>query len=215
MSDILNNIRCADKKISIHRQIADTIGIMLLGVVLGIFSKYLDCTASNDLPVVMEYLDIRNFLGRFAVWIWIAVCISVYSISPKRAGINVFLFFGGMVASYYLYSTFVAGFFPKTYAMIWFGFTVVSPVLAFICWYAGGESKVSLILSTGITAVLFNMTFVYGWGYFDIRSPLELVVFVCGLVAVKRKTMKETIIMIAAGVILAFILNTIVPFHFG
>lgn len=215
MSDILNNIRCADKKISIHRQIADTIGIMLLGVVLGIFSKYLDCTASNDLPVVMEYLDIRNFLGRFAVWILIALCISVYSISPKRAGINVFLFFGGMVASYYLYSTFVAGFFPKTYAMIWFGFTVVSPVLAFICWYAGGESKVSLILSTGITAVLFNMTFVYGWGYFDIRSPLELVVFVCGLVAVKRKTMKETIIMIAAGVILAFILNTIVPFHFG
>lgn len=215
MSDILNNIRCADKKISIHRQIANTIGIMLLGIVLGIFSKYLDCTASNDLPVVMEYLDIRNFLGRFAVWIWIAVCISVYSISPKRAGINVFLFFGGMVASYYLYSTFVAGFFPKTYAMIWFGFTVVSPVLAFICWYAGGESKVSLILSTGITAVLFNMTFVYGWGYFDIRSPLELVVFVCGLVVVKRKTMKETIIMIAAGVILAFILNTIVPFHFG
>lgn len=188
---------------------------MLLGIVLGIFSKYLDCTASNDLPVVMEYLDIRNFLGRFAVWIWIAVCISVYSISPKRAGINVFLFFGGMVASYYLYSTFVAGFFPKTYAMIWFGFTVVSPVLAFICWYAGGESKVSLILSTGITAVLFNMTFVYGWGYFDIRSPLDLVVFVCGLVVVKRKTMKETIIMIAAGVILAFILNTIVPFHFG
>ena len=188
---------------------------MLTGVALGVISKCLDCTAANDLPFIINYLDIRNFLGRFPIWIFLALCISVYSASPIRAGINVFLFFVGMVTSYYLYSKYVAGFFPESYAMIWIGFTVLSPFLAVICWYAKGKSKVSLILSTGITAILFNMTFFYGWLYFHFRSWLELLVFVCGLVVVKRKTFKETAIMIAIGVVLALVLNNIVPFHFG
>lgn len=188
---------------------------MLTGVALGVISKCLDCTATNDLPFIINYLDIRNFLGRFPIWIFLALCISVYSASPVRAGINVFLFFVGMVTSYYLYSKYVAGFFPESYAMIWIGFTVLSPFLAFICWYAKGKSKVSLILSTGIIAILFNMTFFYGWLYFHFRSWLELSVFVCGLVVVKRKTFKETAIMIAIGVVLALVLNNIVPFHFG
>ena len=34
-------------------------------------------------------LDIGNFLGRFAIWILIALCISIYSISAIRASINV------------------------------------------------------------------------------------------------------------------------------
>lgn len=215
MSSFLNSIRCIDKKISVNRQMADTVAIMLLGVVLGVISKYLDCTASNELPFIIEYLDVTNFLGRFAIWILIAVGISVYSVSPVRAGINVFVFFVGMIASYYLYSTVVAGFFPKSYAMIWIGFTIISPILAFICWYAKGKSKVSLILSAGIIAILFNMTFLYGWIYFDIRSLLELLVFVCGLVVMKRSTIKENIIMIVIGVALAFALNIVVPFHFG
>ncbi len=58
-------------------------------------------------------LDIGNFLGRFAIWILIALCISIYSNSAIRASINVFVFFVGMVASYYLYSNCIAGFFPK------------------------------------------------------------------------------------------------------
>ena len=44
------------------------------------------------------------------------------------------VFFVGMVTSYYLYSKFVAGFFSRSYAMIWVTFTVISPILAFICW---------------------------------------------------------------------------------
>ena len=215
MPNLLNSIRCTDKKLSVTRQVIDTAGIMLLGIALGIISKYLDCTASNELSFIIEYLDVRNFLGRFAVWILLAVCISIYSVSSIRAGINVFLFLAGMITSYYLYSTFVAGFFPKSYAMIWIGFTVISPFLAFICWYTKGNSKVSLVLSAGIIAVLFNMTFAYGWIYFDIYSWLELLVFVCGLTVLKRRTMKETIIMAVIGVLLGFVLHRIVPFRFG
>ncbi|MDE6747759.1 MAG: hypothetical protein K2K21_01655, partial [Lachnospiraceae bacterium] len=148
-------------------------------------------------------------------WVLIAVCISIYSNSSIRAAINVFVFFVGMVTSYYLYSKFVAGFFPRSYAMIWYGFTAISPMLAFICWYAKGKSKLSFALSSMIIAVLFNMTFFYSMTYFGMRSILELIAFICGLVALKRNTIKNTIIMTAIGVILAFILNLLVPFHFG
>lgn len=216
MKLFLNNIRCKENSLSAGRQFADTIVILLLGIALGTFAKFLDTTASNDLPFIFEYLDIRNFLGRFAIWVLIALCISVYSNSSIRASINVFVFFIGMVTSYYMYSKFVAGFLPRSYAMIWYGFTIVSPLLAFICWYAKGKSKFSFLLSAMIIAVLFKMTF----SYYDItdvrmRSILELIVFICGLAVLRRDTVKGTIIMTAAGVITAFILNPLIWFHFG
>ncbi|MDO5396991.1 MAG: hypothetical protein Q4G33_03595 [bacterium] len=215
MFDFLNRIRCVENKISVKRQILNTAGVMLFGIALGIISKYLDCPPSNGLPFVIELLDFTNFFGRFAVWVFLAVCISVYSVSPGRAAVNVFLFFVGMLASYYTYSTFIAGFFPLSYAMVWGGFTVISPLLAFICWYAKGSGKISLVISAGIIAMLFNMTFVYGWIYFDIRSVLELAIFVCGVIVLRRESVRRTVIMTAVGIVIAIGINMIVPFRFG
>lgn len=215
MRTFLNNIRYKEKSISYSKQIRNTIAILFLGIVLGIFSKFLDNTASNDLPFIVELLDITNFLGRFAIWGLIGLCISIYSNSSIRASINVFVFFAGMVTSYYLYSKFVARFFPRSYAMIWVGFTAISPLVAFVCWYAKGKSKSAFGLSAMILAILFNMTFVYGSSYFEMRSILELLVFICGFVVVKRQTLKESIIMLAIGIVLAFVLNLLIPFHFG
>ncbi len=213
--NLLNRIRCADRQIPMSKKIFHTIAVLLLGIVLGVVSKFLDTTSSNELPFIIERLDVRNFLGRFAIWILIAVCISIYSNSSIRAAVNVFAFFVGMVTSYYLYSTFIAGFFPRSYAMIWFGLTAISPLLAFVCWYAKGKSKISLAISSLIIAVLFNMTFAYGWIYFDIYSILELIVFICGLIILRRSTIKETIVTTAIGVIAAMILNMILPFYWG
>lgn len=215
MNKFFNNIRSAGKNISVRRKIINTILILCFGIVLGTFSKFLDNTASNDLPFIFEYLDIRNFLGRFAIWILIALYIAIYSRSSIRAALNVLIFFVGMVSSYYIYSNLVAGFFPNSYAMIWFGFTAISPLLAFICWYAKGKRKISFILSSIIIAILFNFTFIYGWSYFDIYSILEVIVFTCGLVALKRDNIKETVYMIISAVIIAIILNLLVPVHFG
>ena len=215
MKSFLNTILCEEESIPVSRQVIDTIAILFLGIALGTFSKFLDNTAGNDLPYLFEYLDIRNFLGRFAMWVLIATCISIYSNSSIRASINVFVFFAGMVTSYYLYSKFVAGFFPKSYAMIWVGFTAISPMLAFICWYAKGKSRLSFTLSTMIIAVLFQMTFVYGWSYCEMRSILDLIVFVIGCVVLKRNTIKDSMIMLVIGVALAFVLDWLIPFHFG
>ena len=143
----LNNIRRVNKQIPLSKKVFSSITILLLGIVLGIVSKFLDTAPSNELPFIIESLDFGNFFGRLAIWILIAVCISIYSNSPIRAAINVFVFFVGMVTSYYLYSKFIAGFFPRSYAMIWFGITAISPLPAFGCWYAKGKSKISLVLS--------------------------------------------------------------------
>ena len=120
MINFLNDIRNAENPISNNRKLINTIAILFLGIALGTFSKYLDFR-QTELPGVLMaingVLDIGNFLGRFAIWILIALCISIYSNSAIRASINVFVFFVGMVASYYLYSNYGPDF-SRSYTVI-------------------------------------------------------------------------------------------------
>ena len=218
MIKILNDIKNAENSISNNRKLINTMAILFLGIALGFFSKYLDFRQAELPGVLMAIngvLDISNFLGRFAIWVLIALCISIYSNSAIRASINVFVFFVGMVATYYLYSNYIAGFFPRSYAMIWVGFTAVSPLLAFVCWYAKGKSKLAFILSALILAVLFNMCFVYGVGYFSARSVLEVIVFIIGFIVLRRDTLKSSAIMGTISIVFAFLLNIVIPFQFG
>ena len=218
MNKFLNDIRGTENPIPVKNKIINTTIILFLGIALGTFSKYLDFRQAELPGMIMAIdgaLDIHNFLGRFAIWVLIALCISIYSNSAIRASINVFVFFVGMVASYYLYSNYIAGFFPRSYALIWFGFTVVSPLLAFVCWYARGKSKQALILSAMILAVLFNMCFVYGVGYFSAWSVLEVIVFIIGFIVLRRDTLRSSALMGTISIVLAFLLNIVIPFHFG
>lgn len=202
------------KSNSIKRQVIVTIGILFLGICMGVFSKFLDYRQA-ELPTLLQAidnaLDFHNFLGGFAPWIIIAVCISVYSHTPIRAAINVFSFFTGFVASYYVYSNFVAGFFPRSYAFIWIAFTIISPFLAFLSWYAKGTGHIALILSSGILGVLLNTAFSYGMFYIDIRSGLNLMMLLLG-VFVLRKSLKETAGMIGVSIVLAIIIKMVIPF---
>ena len=214
MNKFLNDIRGTENPIPVKNKIINTTIILFLGIALGTFSKYLDFRQAELPGMIMAIdgaLDIHNFLGRFAIWVLIALCISIYSNSAIRASINVFVFFVGMVASYYLYSNYIAGFFPRSYALIWFGFTVVSPLLAFVCWYARGKSKQALILSAMILAVLFNMCFVYGFGYFSAWSVLEVIVFIIGFIVLKRDRLRSSAIMGTISIVLAFLLNIVIP----
>lgn len=213
--EFLDKIRTPEKTNSIKTRIFAATVIFVLGICLGTFSKFLDYRQA-ELPALIQAidqaLDFHNFLGGFAPWIIIAICISVYSHTAVRAAVNVFLFFIGMVASYYIYGNFVAGFFPKNYAMIWIGFTIISPILAFMCWYAKGKGVIAFILSAGIISVLMNTAFAYGIFYISIRSWLNVAMLILGIVILNR-TLKETIMMIGVGAILAILLETIIPFH--
>ena len=199
---------------SVRTQLILCLGALILGILLGVFQKYLDISQA-ELPPILGTLDrlfdLGNFFGEFLPWIVAAVCLSVYSASPIRAGVNVFSFFTGMVSSYYLYSYYVGGFFPRSYALLWVAFTVLSPLLAFLCWYARGKGWLALLISAGILAVLINMTFSYGLWYFHVRSFLHFIMLLAGTLVLHKGT-KETLLQIGLSIPLAILLNLLIPY---
>lgn len=213
--EFLNAIRLPIKQRSKGRQILVTVLTLLLGVCLGIFSKHLDFKQTalpSFLRGIDQALELHTFLDGFAPWILIAVCIAIYNKTPLRAAINVFVFFVGMVAGYYWYGQYYAGFFPRNYAVIWAWFTVASPFLAAFCWYAKGNGWVSCLLSAGIVGVLFNTAFVYGITYFNVVSWLNVSVLGITLFVLRRNK-REMFPVIGFGVIFAIGMTVLFPFR--
>lgn len=212
---ILENIRSIKQPRSPKKELLTTISFLILGCGMGLFSKYLDYRQGSLpalLQIIDEAVDLHNYLGEFAPWVFIAVCISVYSNTPVRAAYNVFLFFAGMVHCYYIYCNYVAGFFPRSYAIIWIGFTVLSPLLALFCWYAKGQGMISVLLSAGIIGTFINFAFYLGFFYIVIRSWISIILL-ASIIVILRKTPKETAVMIGLGVVV-FITITLLPFGF-
>ena len=112
MLKILNKTRKVSGKMSVPKQIMTTFFALLFGGGMGIVAKFLDL---NRLPNFLDWLDLSNFLGRTAPWIFIAVCLAVFSKSPLKAGINVFAFFVGMLIGDYVWTSVFAGFYPVPY----------------------------------------------------------------------------------------------------
>lgn len=203
MKDFLNDIR-RPINISLSRKLLYSALIFISGVILGVISKLLDETASNLLPYFLESLDLRNFFSRIGVWIFLAVLISVYSKSPVRSAINVFLFFVGMLGSYYLYTVMIAGFFPKTYMMFWIVMAMISPFMAFLCWYAKGKGIIAISISSIIFMFISRQTFAFGAWYFDILNTLELLLWVA-TIFVLYQSPKQIIKVATIGLLLYFI----------
>lgn len=118
-----------------------------------------------------------------------------------------------MVTSYYLYSNYVAGFFPKSYAMIWVGFTLISPILAFFCWYAKGDGWFAILISAGILGFMINSTLSYGMWYINIRSFLHLIMLFLGII-ILHKSIKETVYIIALAIPITVLLDILIPFYY-
>jgi hypothetical protein len=213
MREMLNKIR-EPEGISSSKKIGYTTLFCILGMVMGIISKILDTSAINELPYVLQVLDLGNFLSRLGVWLFFGVMISVYSKSPMRAALNVLMFFAGMVGSYYYYTVAVAGFFPKSYMMIWVALTILSPVLAFVCWYAKGKGLVPIILSSAIFMFMTSQTFVFGFWYFDLTHPLELLIWIATILVLYQSPGQiAKVVMI--GMVLFIIVGSQVPLYYG
>lgn len=213
MLQFFNNIRTPSKKTSLPKQISNTLLILLLGLSLGLFSKILDCIPSNDLPYLLQVIDLTNFLGRMAIYILLAVAISIYSNTPVRAGIHVFIFFSGMLISYYTYTKYVAGFFPKSYIMIWVAFTLASPFLAYVCWFSKGKGIISLLLSSTIVGILFTQAFFLGLYDFYIIHSQEVIVWIISIILL-YKSPKQLLQMLGFSLIIAFLWRILSPFSF-
>lgn len=212
MKEKLNKIRIPNKNIKTKNKILSTFLIFLFGVILGIFSKWLDNLSINDSvwwQNIFGILDLSNIFSMFGIWIFIAVTISVFSKTPLRASINVLLFFIGMTVSYHLYTILFSGFNPMKYMLIWYSITLISPLLAYICWYSKSTSKISMLISSLILCVMFLSSFNIGMWYFDFKSIIDSLIFI-GTIAVLYVNQKNTIYSLLISIVLAFIISSIV-----
>lgn len=211
MIEILNKIRTPDRNMEMRNKFINSFFIFLLGIILGIFSKWLD-NMSIDNTIwwqnIFGMLDLRNRFSEFGIWLFIALTISLFSKTPLRASLNVFLFFIGMTTCYHLYTIYFSGFNPMRYMMIWYGITFISPIIAYICWYAKSTSKISTVISSLILYVMLSSSFGIGRWFIDLKNVIDTIIFV-GTIIVLYVKPKSTIISVVAALFLSFIVGDI------
>lgn len=213
MIKILERTRTAEKDIPLSKHIIRTLELILLGFALGVLQKWMDEMPDNVLPVILQTLDIRNYFGRFAVWILLVTVISVYSRSPLKAAVNTFTFFISMLAGYYIYCNFVLGFLPRAYMMMWIGISFITPFMAYICWYAKGKGPVAIVSSGVIIGVLFAQAFSIIQGFY-VYSVMDVITWLISIVILFRKP-KETAMEIGISFVTACLCQLFVPNWLG
>lgn len=125
-----------------------SVSVLLLGMTAGVLAKWLDFTS--------ELLG--NMLSALPIWVLLGTVIAVLSSSPRRAAVNVFLFFAGMVAAYYVTAHFMDGVWSMTFAVGWAVLACLSPIAGYFTWYAGGRGWLPTALSAGILIVTVAAT---------------------------------------------------------
>ena len=209
MISFLEKVRTSNNNLTTFNKIKNSIIVFVFGIVLGVFSKWLDNLSLNDSiwwQHILGIIDLGNVLSSLGVWILIAVCISIYSNSPLRASINVFIFFLGMCVSYHIYTIAFVGFNPRNYMLIWYGITLISPFMEFVCWYAKGNGIIAFIVKVAIITVMILCSFAIGMWYFDFTSIINTIFFITTLV-VLYDTPKELMYSLICSIVMAYLIR--------
>ncbi len=203
----LDKIRKPEKK-SRNRTVRASILILILGIALGMISKWLDDLGLDSAvwwQRAIEKMRLPQILSQLPVWVFIALVISLYSSSALRAAVNAFLLFAGSCAAYHIWSIVFSGFDPGSYMMIWYVLTILSPFMAAVCWYAKGKGTVPVIIDSLIIAVMFNLCFAVGWIYVGLNGIFEALLFTA-VIAVLYRDAAQTALSLVAGTVIGFLI---------
>lgn len=162
MYEKLNNIKDKQTR-SWKYQLFLLITYFITGLVIGYVSKYSD---ESTIPLWVVVSDITSGLG---IWIVIGTMIAIYSHRPRWAAMGTFIFFLGMLMSYYLYYQYLYGFFPEFYFTYWSLIAIASLPAAYVLWYATTDHWFGLLI------LAFPVAFVLAEGFiFDGANEMSI-----------------------------------------
>lgn len=168
----LTRIRVSNKPTT-KQKIISIINAIMIGVILGLASKILDSPNINPI-----FSDIG---GRLGIWVFVATLLSVFSYTPKLAAIKIFAFFGAMLTVYYIYTVLVLHFYPERAIIFWGICAALSPICAYILWYARGSELFSNIVLALPLTVLLSEGFGLRNAYLPIHYHYYLVPWLMGI----------------------------------
>lgn len=201
----LNRVRIAYESTT-KQKVLSIVNAIITGVILGLAAKLVD--NPNITPI---FDDIG---GRLGIWVFVATLLSVFSYSPKLAAVKIFAFFGSMLTVYYVYTTLVLHFFPERAIVFWTICAVVSPVCAYIMWYARGNGWFSnIVLALPIT-VLMSEGFNLRHAYLPIHHHYYLIPWLMGiylimivvLLLIIPKNKRQCLVILSITIIFSFIM---------
>lgn len=186
------------------------------GMAVEILSKFLEKTPVITIPFGLGSFNFGNFLGSFTVIALIGIIVSAFSRSHLRAALNTFLLYAGMLAGHYLYAIIFTKIIPDiSYLTIWVIFTIISPLLGVMCWYAKGRGVAAVLLSAIIITFMFMQAFDIGLYYISFKnSILDLIVWITSIVVLFRD-FKQSLISVGISIPIAFIysfMTTSIPY---
>ena len=117
--------------------------MLFCGLALGAASRLFD----------IYFSTLGNIFSELAIWILIGTLISIYSLSNKKAMLNILLFCAGMLVSYYTVAVVTNGVYDISYIIGWSLFALLSPFMAYIARFSKQGRSFSKITGAGIVFV--------------------------------------------------------------
>ena len=200
--------------IKLKNKTTDFIAYLALGAVVGVISKYLDAVGivdENRWMIILSYLG--NLFTRLGIWVLIATFIAAYSKTLIKAAFITFIFFLGMLISYYIYSANLFGFFPTKYFIFWGSIALAAPILAIIVWKAKNSVRLAYILPALPMGLMLSLSIGMGLVYMDLSYVEELIMYFV-LCVVFYKEPKQMAVTVILSFVVAFIVKLVSPFAF-
>lgn len=141
------------------RIILNPLGMLMIGFLLGMFSRWLDLYTTN----------LGNVFSQLAIWILFGVLISIYSRTKRAAMCNILPFCIGILLTYYGAAVLTEGVYSRTYIIGWTIFACCSPLFAYFAWSTKENGVFPKMISIGIllVSVLSSIILFDGFRFYD------------------------------------------------